>query len=81
MEVGDEGGADADHGAAHDECAEDAPEEDAVLVAGGDGEGAEDHGDDEDVVDAEGFFDDVAGEVFGGGEFAVVDEAVDGIDV
>ena len=60
MEVGDEGGADADHGAAHDECAEDAPEEDAVLVAGGDGEGAEDHGDDEDVVDAEGFFDDVS---------------------
>ena len=63
---GDEFGADSDHGGAHNEGTEDAPEEDFVLVAWRDGEVGEEQGDDEDVIDAEGFLDDVAGEEFEG---------------
>ena len=53
-----------DHRAAHQQGAEDAPEEDAVLVAGGHPEGAEDQDEDEDVVDGQRLLDQVAGEVF-----------------
>ena len=53
-----------DHPTAHDESAEDAPEEDAVVVRRGDAEVAEDQDEDEDVVDREGQLDDVAGEEF-----------------
>lgn len=76
----DEFRAEEDHAAAHDEGTDDAPEEDAVLVFIGDCEEAEDHGDHEDVVHGEGFFDDVAGEVLdggcGSGDFAEDDGAV-----
>jgi hypothetical protein len=54
LEVFDKFNAGTDHDAAEDEGAQDAPEEDAVLVFGLDGEVGEDEGNDEDVVDAEG---------------------------
>jgi len=73
-ELGDELRADGDHHAAHHERAEDAPEEDAMLVLRRDGEVAEDHGDDEDVVHREGLLDEVAGEEELGG-FEAVDIA------
>lgn len=72
---GDEFGTDSDHGGAHDEGTEDAPEEDFVLVARWDGEVGEEQGDDEDVIDAEGFLDDVAGEEFEG--FVIAHEVPD----
>lgn len=74
-EFGDEFGADRDHGGAHDEGAEDAPEEDFVLVAWRDGEVGEEQGDNEDVIDAEGFLDDVAGEELEG--FVIAHEVPD----
>ena len=67
MEARDQRRADADHHAAHHQRAEDAPEQHAVLVDRRHREEAEDHRDDEDVVDAERFLDDVAGEVLDGG--------------
>ena len=54
--------AEPDEQAAHDERAEDAPEQHAVLVLRRHGEVLEDQHDDEDVVDAERFLDQVARE-------------------
>ena len=53
VEALDERHAEPDHRAAHEERAEDAPEQHAVLVAVGDMEVREDEGDDEDVVHRE----------------------------
>ena len=63
VELVDEIGAGRDHRAAHDERAEDPPEQDAVLVAGRDAEVAEDEDEDEDVVDAQRLLDQVARQV------------------
>jgi len=57
-----ERGASSDEDGAEDERADDAPEEDSVLVLRGDIEVAEDHEEDKDVVDAQGLFHQVAGE-------------------
>lgn len=73
VEFGDEPGADQDHRGAQDECAEHADHEDALLEFGRDGEVGEEHQEDEDVVDRQGFFDQVAGDELDGlgvGEFA-----------
>ncbi len=56
-----------DEGSTHDDGAGDAPEENLGLVAWGDFEGAEEEEEDEEVVDGEGLFDGVAGEVLRGG--------------
>jgi hypothetical protein len=55
---------DGDHGATHDQRADDAPEEHPVLVLRGHGERREDQQEDEDVVDAERLLDKVAGRPF-----------------
>jgi len=81
VEPRDERRADADHHAAHHQRAEDAPEEHAMLVHRRHAEVREDQRDDEDVVDAEAFLDDVAGQVFDGRAVAVVDDVVDAVDV
>lgn len=54
---------DTDHRTAHEKSAEDAPEQQAVLVERRHREEAEDHRDHEDVVHAGGLLDDVAGQV------------------
>ena len=59
----DERRAGHDHHEAHGQRPDDAPEQDPVLVLGGHREGAEDQGEDEDVVDREALLDEVAGEV------------------
>jgi len=77
--VGEQRGARGDEGGAEDESAEDAVEEDAVLVEGGDREEREDDDEDEDVVERERLLDEVAGEELeadlAGGGFGV--EAVE----
>ena len=50
--------------AAHDQRAEDAPEQDAALVGRGNPERGEDHHKDEEVIDAEGFLDQIGGQEF-----------------
>ena len=52
----------ADHDGAHDQRAEDAPEQHLVLIHGRHREVGEQQREDEDVVHAERFLDDVAGE-------------------
>ena len=64
VEARDEDGAGGDHEATSEECAKNAPGEDAVLYAIINLEGAEDDEEDEQIVDAQSFFDDVAGEEF-----------------
>ena len=61
MESFDQGGAPEDEDCPEAEGAEDSPEEDLVLVALRDAEVAEDQEENEEVVHAEGFLDDVAG--------------------
>src|SRR5690606_37620056 len=51
-----------DHHAAHDDRAEDAPEEDPVLIEPGHREGLEDQRDDEEVVHRQALLDQIAGE-------------------
>src|SRR5437588_137332 len=55
--------------------------EDAVLLLPRYAQEPEDDRHDEEIVDAERLFEDVAGEVFGGGRQPVVDTSVDGVDV
>jgi hypothetical protein len=64
VEARDEHGAGRDHEAASDERAKNAPGEDAMLYAVVDLEGAENDEEDKEIVNTEGFFDDVAGEEF-----------------
>ena len=59
---GDERNANADHQAAHDQRAENAPVQDAMLVFAGDAEIGKDEGDDKDVVHREGQLDQIAGD-------------------
>ena len=77
--AGDELRADRDHDAAHDERAQDAPEQHPVLVDARDRHEREDHRDDEDVVHAQRLLHDVAGQILHGGGGAIVDLPVDGI--
>ena len=62
MEVMDERNAHGDHGGAHDQGAEDAPEKHLVLIQARYAEVGEDEKEDEQVIDAEGLFEQVAGE-------------------
>lgn len=62
VEAREQRGAEGDEDRAHDDRAEDAPEENAMLVDLRNGEGGEEHDEDEDVVDGERLLDDVAGE-------------------
>ncbi|MNE21864.1 hypothetical protein D3C80_1150450 [compost metagenome] len=64
MEVFDDGRTAGDHDTAQDDDAEDAPEQHAVLILAGNGEIGEDHGDDEDIVHRQAFFDHEAGDIF-----------------
>ena len=63
LEPMDEGGADADHYGAHDDDAEDAVEQHAMLVLRWDREVAEDHRHDEDVVDGKRLLDEPARQI------------------
>src|SRR5581483_7689787 len=55
MVMADEFGADADHQAAHEQSAEDTPEQDTMLIERRNTKEAENRGDDEHIVDAERF--------------------------
>jgi len=59
---GDQRRAQADHDAAHDDGAQDAPEEHPVLVLAGNAQRREDHRHDEDVVQRQGFLHQITGE-------------------
>ena len=58
----DQRDAHGDHGGAHDQGAQDAPEQHLVLVQAGHAEVGKDQQEDEQVIDAEGLFEQVAGE-------------------
>jgi hypothetical protein len=58
----DQRGAAQDHPGPQHDGGQDPPEEDPVLVDGGDGEGVEEQDEDEEVVDRERLLDQVAGE-------------------
>ncbi len=64
VEARDQGGAGGDHDTAHEESANNAPGEDAVLNALVNVKSAENDEKDEKIVDAESFFNDIAGKVF-----------------
>ena len=64
VEARDQESAGGDHEAASNEGAEYAPGKDAMLDAVFDLKGAENDEEDEEIVDAKRFFDDVAGEIF-----------------
>ncbi len=63
-EVFDEGGAEENEDEAQDEGDDDAEEEDFLLEDPGHREGGDHHDEDEEVVDGQGLFGDVSGEVF-----------------
>jgi hypothetical protein len=63
VEASEETDAGGDKGSAHDDGAGDAPEEGFGLISGFDPEDAEEKEKEEEVVDGEGLFDSVAGEV------------------
>ena len=67
METIDQHRAQADERSTHHERAEDAPEQDTMLVFWIYTEVAEDHHHHEDVVDAEGLLDQVTGQIGEGG--------------
>ena len=69
-----------DHRAPHHQGAQDAPEEHAVLVDLRDGEEAEEHRDDEDVVDGQRLLDQVARDVLDQGAGAVVVDGAHPLD-
>ena len=71
IEPRDQRGARADHRAAQDQRAQDSPEQQAMLVAGIDAKILEDQQENENVVQAEGFFDDVAGKKLEAGPAAM----------
>ncbi|OHZ29981.1 hypothetical protein BBL07_23765 [Agrobacterium vitis] len=60
----DNGRARRNHDAAQDDDAENTIEQHPVLIGARDGEIAEDHRDDEDIVHRQAFFDDKARQVF-----------------
>src|SRR5260370_9766289 len=64
MEAGHEDSTSSDHHAAHEESADDAPGKHAVLHTFVNLKGAENNQEDEEIINAESFFDDVASEVF-----------------
>ena len=64
MELGDQPDAGEDHHRAHDDGAEHAEHQYALLQLERNGEEAEQHQPDEDVVDGQRFLDQVAGDVF-----------------
>jgi len=64
--AGEQAEAGGDEGSAHEDGAEDSPEEDAGLLEGLDLEEAEEQQEDEEVVDGERLFDGVAGEILHG---------------
>src|SRR4051794_14202868 len=64
MKLGDKRCTGPDHDSAHQKRAQDSPEQDAMLVFGGNAEIGEDQRDHENVVHREGEFDDVAGKKF-----------------
>src|SRR5580704_13708211 len=70
----DQSCASGDHRAAQDERAHDSPEQQAMLVAGIDAKILEDQEKNKNVVQAERFFDDVAGEKFQPGPAAMRNE-------
>ncbi len=63
MELGHESGAEADHDATQHDHAQDAPEQDPMLVGAGNAEIRENDADDEDVVHRETLLDGVARQV------------------
>ncbi|HEX2972632.1 MAG TPA: hypothetical protein VHP11_09885 [Tepidisphaeraceae bacterium] len=65
-----------DHHATHDQRAQNAPKQHPVLVDRRHREEREEHGDDKDVVHAQGFLHDVAGQVFDRRGAAVVDRTI-----
>ena len=77
MKAGEEGEAARDEDSAHDVGAGDAPEEHLRLADAVDRKEAKEQEKDEEVIDGEGFFDCVAGEVLNGGGSA---EAVTDVD-
>ena len=74
IEPCDQRGARADHHAAQDERAQYSPEQQAMLITGIDAKILEDQQKNENVVQAEGFFDDVAGEKLEAGPAAMRNE-------
>lgn len=62
-----EDGAEGDEDDAEENGSKNAPKEDLVLRLGGDAKEAEQHDEDEEVVDRQGLFDDETGEEFQGG--------------
>ena len=60
--AGHERNTEKDHDSAHDQRAEDSPDQDAVLRARRNAKILKDENEDKDVVDAERVFDEVAGE-------------------
>lgn len=67
LEAGQEAEAGGDEGSAHEDGAEDAPEEGFGLIGGLDLEDTEEEEKEEEIVDGERLFDGVAGEVLRGG--------------
>ena len=64
MEAVDHANARGDKNTTHDQCADDSPEKNAVLLLFGNGKILEDHQEDEKVVDAQRQFKNIAGEEF-----------------
>ncbi len=62
MEARDERDPEADHGCPHDERAQDAPDQNPVLVLGRHPEVGKDEPENENIIDAERVLDQVAGE-------------------
>ena len=62
MESIDQRDAEPDHQSAHDERADDSPDKHAMLIFFRDLEVGEDEDENENIIDAERVFDDVAGE-------------------
>ena len=71
---GNKSGARGDHRAAQEERAHDAPEQQAMLVAGIDAKILEDQQENKNVIQAERFFDNVAGEKLEPGSAAMRNE-------
>ena len=62
MEAGDQADPGADKDAAHDQRADNAPEQNAMLLLFRDRKIIEDHQEDEEIIDAEGNFQNVTGD-------------------
>src|SRR5690606_8938745 len=69
----------SDHPSTHKKRSQNPPKQNTVLVACGHGKRGKNHCDDEDIVHAQRFLDDVGGQMFSRGEPPVVHHFVDGI--